>query len=390
MTRRIASAPDVARVPFVDLERIHRPLRSEIDAALDGVLRRGDFILGEAVERFERNFATYVGVEHAVGVGSGTAALAIALKAAGIGPGDEVVVPAHTFSASALAVLHTGAEPVFCDVDASHGLIDTGSAAAVIGPNTAAIIVVHLYGRTVPIKPFRELADRYGLALIEDAAQAHGAAWGGRRAGSLGTAAAFSFYPSKNLGAFGDAGMVTTDDAGLADRARRWRNLGQEGKGPHEVAAGNDRLDTLQAAVLDVKLPHLDRWNAERRHAARIYCEHLPAALETLPPRPEDEDVFHLFPVRVRGGETERDALRESLTHAGIGTGVHYSPAVHLQPVFERRGVEPRVTLERSRQWAACELSLPIFAGITEREVRSVCDAVSAAIDSEDTAVTSR
>lgn len=373
-------------VPFVDLDRQHEPLRAEIRAAIEGVLERGDFILGAAVDSFEQNFAAYLGVEHAVGVASGTAALSIALKAAGIGPGDEVIVPAHTFSASAFAAVHAGAEPVFCDVDRGTGLIDPASAADAVGPRTAAVVAVHLYGQVAEVDSIREICDGRGLALIEDAAQAHGARRSGRRAGSLGDVSAFSFYPSKNLGAIGDGGMICTNDAALADRARRWRNLGQEGKGPHLVAAGNERLDTLQAAVLDVKLPHLDAWNAERRRAAAVYYELLPSTLGTLPARPGAEDVFHLFPVRVEGGAAERDALRAELTRAGIATGVHYYPAVHEQPAFDQAAGARRVGLVEAERWAAQELSLPIFAGITNREVGAVCAALDTALAQERTA----
>jgi len=291
-----------------------------------------------------------------------------------------VIVPAHTFSASALAVLHAGAEPVFCDVEPATGLIDPESAAAAVGERTAAVIAVHLYGQVVELGRLRQLCESKGLLLLEDAAQAHGARSGNARAGALGSVSAFSFYPSKNLGAFGDGGMICTDDAGLAERARRWRNLGQDGKGPHAVPAGNERLDTVQAAILDVKLPHLDAWNESRRQAAEAYADRLPPGLSALPKRDGSEDVFHLFPVRVPGTASDRDALRAELGAAGIGTGLHYTPAVHRQPAFAERGRDEAVTLTESERWADQELSLPIFAGMTQREVGAVCAALTAAL----------
>lgn len=366
----IAATP----VPFVDLSRSHEPLADQIDEAIAEVRGRGDFILGEAVERFERRFADYVGVDHAIGVGSGTAALAIALRASGIGPGDEVIVPAHTYIATALAVVHAGAEPVFCDVEAATGLIDVDSAAAVVGSRTAAIVPVHLYGQVAALEPLAELAGAHDLLLLEDSAQAHGARVGARLAGSLGDVSAFSFYPSKNLGAFGDGGMVCTDDAGIADLARRLRNLGQAEKGVHSEVGFNERLDTIQAAVLDAKLDHLDGWNGSRRQAAAWYREHLPDCVCCLPERVDVEDVFHLFPIRVPGGSPDRDGVAAALADRGIGTGVHYSPAVHQQPPFATAG--SAVPLAEAEAWAAEELSLPMFPGITEEEVGAVCTAL--------------
>jgi len=375
------------QVPFVDLARQHGPLTGEIEEAIGAVLERGDFILGEAVGEFERRFADYVGVRNAVGVGSGTAALSTALRAGGVGPGDQVIVPAHTYIASALAVLHAGAEPVFCDVDADTGLLDPTAAAAAVGPRTAAIIVVHLYGQVAATGALAELAGRRGLMLLEDSAQAHGARLEGRMAGTLGDAAAFSFYPSKNLGALGDGGMICTNDAELAAAARRWRNLGQAEKGVHAVPGLNERLDTLQAAVLLRKLLHLDEWNRSRRRAAGWYRQRLgveEAVAGLLPERPGAEDVFHLFPVRIGGGVSERDRVRAELGAAGIGTGIHYWPAVHRQPPFERAGgpAGAELPLVEAEAWAEQELSLPIFPGITEGEVEAVCAALERAVGS--------
>lgn len=361
-------------VPFVDLSRLHAPLRERLHEAVAEVIERGDFILGAEVAEFEREFAAYVGTEHAIGVNSGTAAIAIALAAAGIGPGDEVIVPAHTFIASALGVVHAGAMPVFCDVDERTGLIDLRSAAAVVGDRTVAIVPVHLYGQVCDMDAIARFAASHGLAVIEDAAQAHGARWGDGRAGSFGLASTFSFYPSKNLGGFGDGGAICTSDPAIAERARRLRNLGQLGKGDHHVAGSNERLDTIQAAVLRVKLPLLDGWNAGRVQAARAYCTRLPEEVQTLPVRDRCEDVHHLFPVRL----ADRDKVAERLAAGGIGTRVHYSPAVHQQPPFVDT---PRAEeLGRAEEWAASELSLPMFAGLTEGEVERVCGALASCL----------
>jgi dTDP-3-amino-3,4,6-trideoxy-alpha-D-glucose transaminase len=361
-------------VPFVDLGRAHAPIRGELEAAIEAVVERGDFILGDAVERFEEEFARYVGVSHAVGVKSGTAALAIALRAAGIGPGYEVIVPAHTYIASALGVVHAGARPVFCDVEDASGLIDLESAAAAVGDRTAAVMPVHLYGQACGMDAISDFADAHGIAVIEDAAQGHGAAWAGRRVGAFGLASAFSFYPSKNLGAFGDAGMVCTDDGAIAEGARRLRNLGQLEKGDHALAGYNERLDALQAAVLRVKLPHLDRWNASRAEAAGAYLRQLPDDVGTLPHRPRAENVHHLFPIRISG----RDEVAAALSRSGIATGIHYTRALHMQPPFEGRRIS--VELSSAECWAAEELSLPMFPGLGDDEVGTVCEGVRAAM----------
>jgi dTDP-4-amino-4,6-dideoxygalactose transaminase len=359
-------------VPFVDLERVHAPLREELDAAVAAVIQRGDFILGAAVDEFERDFAAYVGSDHAVGVNSGTAAIAIAIAAAGIGPGDEVIVPAHTFIASALGVVHAGATPVFCDVEETTGLIDLDSAAAVAGPRTAAVLPVHLYGQVCDMDAVARFAGDRGLAVIEDAAQAHGASWAGRRAGSVGLVSAFSFYPSKNLGAFGDGGAICTSDPAIAERARRLRHLGQLGKGDHLVSGFNERLDTIQAAVLRVKLPFLDAWNRTRVEAAELYRARLAESHRLLPVRAGADDIYHLFPIRLG----DRDGVAERLAASGVGVGVHYSPAVHEQPPF---AAAAHGQLTRAEAWAAGELSLPMFAGITEQEVDRVCEALAVA-----------
>jgi dTDP-3-amino-3,4,6-trideoxy-alpha-D-glucose transaminase len=354
-----------AQIPLVALGRQHESLREELQAAFERVMRSSGFTLGAEVERFEAEFAAYCGVRHCVGVASGTAALTIALQAAGIGDGDEVIVPAHTFIASALGVLESGAVPVFCDVEDGSGLIDLDSAGAALTSRTAAILPVHLYGQLCEMDAIESFAARHGLAVLEDSAQAHGASTNGRRAGSFGTAAAFSFYPSKNLGALGDGGAVCTNDDTIAEKARQLRNLGQRRKGEHVVAGVNERLDGLQAAFLRVKLPHLDAWNASRRRWAEAYREQLGDGVGLL----EDRDgscVYHLFPIRV----ADRDALLARLSENGVQTGVHYSPALHHQPPFA--ALKQRAEFPVAEAWAAEELSLPIFPELTPQEIERV------------------
>lgn len=363
-------------VPFVALDRQHAALEDELQEAFDRVWRTGAFILGGEVDAFEREFADYCEVAACVGVSSGTSALALALIAAGIGRGDEVVVPAHTFIASALGVLHAGATPVFCDVQADTGLIDPDSLDAVVGPRTAAVIPVHLYGQACDMDRINALAATRGLFVLEDAAQAHGARWHGRPVGSLGDAAAFSFYPSKNLGALGDGGAVCTDDTALAQRVAQLRHLGQRGKGEHLLIGYNARLHGLQAALLRVKLAHLNRWNDERRRHAKRLRGGLPNGLSPLAERPRSTCVYHLFPVR----HTSRDELAELLSADGIGVGMHYTPAAHRHPAFELLPARScPVELPESEAWAGQELSLPMFAELREAEVdRVVAACISA------------
>jgi dTDP-4-amino-4,6-dideoxygalactose transaminase len=356
-------------VPFVTLDRQHAALRDELSEAFERVVDTSGFILGAEVEGFESEFAAYCDALHCVGVGSGTAALILALIGAGIGPGDEVIVPAHTFIASALAVVHAGATPVFCDVDDATGLIDPDAVAAAVTERTAAIVPVHLYGQCCDMDRLGKTARDRGLFLLEDAAQAHGATWDGRRAGSLGDAAAFSFYPSKNLGALGDGGAVTTRDPALAERVRALRDLGQLGKGNHQLAGFNERLDGMQAALLRVKLPHLDAGNGARREHAATYRAVL-GDVRLLAETGRSPCVYHLFPVRV----PDRDGLRAALADEGIGTGVHYSPAVPDQPPFAAaRSADDGAN---ARAWAAEELSLPMSPELTRDEVERSAEAL--------------
>lgn len=352
-------------VPFMDLARQHAPLAAELHQAFDRVLGASAFILGDEVARFEADFAASCGVRRCVGIASGTAALTIMLQAVGIRHGDEVIVPAHTFVATALAVIHAGATPVCADVESGTGLLDPRAAAAMIGPRTAAILPVHLYGQVCAMDELGSLAERHGLALFEDAAQAHGATYRGRCAGALARAGAFSFYPSKNLGALGDGGAICTDDDELADRARRLRDLGRSDGADHRVVGYNERLDGLQAALLQVKLRHLETWNEARRELATRYRALLQGSVELLEEKPESPCVYHLFPVRV----DDRDGLARALAERGIGTGIHYPIALPDQAVLPKlRGAEAHV----ARDWAKRELSLPMFPELTGRETDSV------------------
>ena len=361
-------------VPFVALDRHHDALEAQLQAAFQRVLRTNAFILGDEVERFEADFAAYCGSRACVGVASGTAALMLLMRAAGIGPGDEVIVPGHTFIASALGVVHAGATVVFCDVEEDTGLIDPDAAAAAVTDRTAAILAVHLYGQVCAMEPLAGLARRHGLILLEDAAQAHGATYRGRRTGSLGAGAAFSFYPSKNLGALGDGGAICTDDEGLAQRARSLRNLGQRRKGEHVELGYNERLDGLQAALLSAKLPHLEAGNAARRRHAARYREGLGGRVDVLGERQDSPCVYHLFPVRV----PDRDATQQRLHDAGIQTAVHYTPATHLHPAWD--GIIRTPTLPSAERWAREELSLPMFPELRDDEIDRVVTACADAL----------
>jgi dTDP-3-amino-3,4,6-trideoxy-alpha-D-glucose transaminase len=370
----LAARPNTQSVRFVALEKQHAVIEQELSDAFTRLVGSSAFTLGTEVEGFEAEFAAYCGVEHCVGVASGTAALALMLRAYGIGAGDEVIVPGHTFIASALAVAHVGATPVLCDVDAGTALIDPDAARAAVGPRTAAILAVHLYGQACDMDRLGALAQSRGLLLLEDAAQAHGARYRGRRTGSLGAAAAFSFYPSKNLGALGDGGAVCTNDELLAARIRRLRHLGQRGKGEHVELGFNERLDGLQAAMLRVKLPHLDAWNDRRREHARMYRELLDPAVRVVEEKPESPSIYHLFPARF----DDRDAVAEALRGHGIETGIHYAPAVHGHEAWAESPLR-HGALPNAEAWAAEELSLPMHPDLVSEEVERVVDAVHAA-----------
>jgi dTDP-3-amino-3,4,6-trideoxy-alpha-D-glucose transaminase len=369
-----AAAVAHQRVRFVALDRQHAQIEDELREAFARLLGSSAFTLGTELEQFEAAFAQYSEVDHCVGVSSGTAALALILRASGIGPGDEVIVPGHTFIASALAVAHVGARPVLCDVDDRTGLIDPAAARAAAGPRTAAILAVHLYGQACDMAAIEAVAKPHGLLVLEDAAQAHGALYNGRRVGSLGAAAGFSFYPSKNLGALGDGGAVCTDDPQLAARVRQLRHLGQRGKGEHVELGYNERLDGLQAALLRVKLPYLDGWNDARRATAARYQELLGSDVRLLEERPDSPCIYHLFPARF----PDRDAVAVALRARGIETGVHYAPAVHQHPAWAKFPLR-HGELPVAETWAAQELSLPMHPDLQPDEIERVAEAVQAA-----------
>lgn len=356
-------------VPFVDLARLHDDLRGPLDRAWNSVLNHGRFVGGPEVDRFENAFARYCGVGHCAGVGNGTDALELALAGLGIGTGDEVLVPANTFVATAEAVCAVGAVPRFVDVLPDTLLMDPAAAAAAIGPNTAAIMVVHLFGQMADVVALSALAERHGLALIEDAAQAHGAEFAGRLAGSWGAAATFSFYPGKNLGALGDGGAVVSDDADLIARIRRSANHGRSDtdRHAHDVVGRNSRLDTLQAAVLLAKLTGLDEANAARAEMMERYRLGLPHWCVPVAQHPEARSVYHLAVVQV----PDRAAVTRALDVAGIGWGIHYPVACHRQPAFAAYATGSLPVAEAA---AGRILSLPMFPTLSVDSVERVCE----------------
>lgn len=364
------------KVPFVDLQGQHATIAAEVQAAIQQVLERSDFILGDEVGRFEEEFARYIGVRHATGVGSGLAALELALRAYGIGVGDEVITAANTFIATLLAISAVGARPVLVDADPGTYNLDPSALAAAITPRTRAILPVHLYGQPAELEPILAMAERHHLVVIEDAAQAHGAAYAGRRAGAWGHAAAFSFYPAKNLGAYGDAGMVVTNDGVIAEKVRQLRNYGERVKYEHVVTGTNSRLDTIQAAVLRVKLRYLDQWNAARREHAAAYNAVLAELPVELPATAAKAvHIYHLYVVQL----DNRDQVQEALHAQEISTGIHYPIPIHLQQACVdlgyRRGDFP--VTERA---AGRILSLPMYPEMTRAQREHVATALHQAV----------
>lgn len=374
-------------VPFVDLDWQHRPLSAAIQSAIAQVVADGDFVLGKAVRDFEMSFSAACQARFGVGVGCGTEAIALGLTACGIGPGDEVILPANTFVATLIGVLRTGATPVLVDCDRATALMDLEAAERAITPQTRAIIPVHLYGQMVSPQGLRALAERYSLLIFEDAAQAHLAEREGYRAGSLGKGAAFSFYPSKNLGALGDGGMVVTAEESVAQTLRSLRNYGATRKYYHTDPAGtNSRLDTLQAAVLQVKLPHLATWNQARNTLAQAYDRKLaPLAEHGIVPMRNDAGpghVYHLYVVRVTEAcPLSREKLQAHLGEHQIQTGIHYPIPCHLQPAFASLGYGPSA-FPQAEALSQEILSLPMYPGLTEAQVDRVVNAMVEAVTS--------
>jgi dTDP-4-amino-4,6-dideoxygalactose transaminase len=365
------------RVPFLDLNSQHARLRTELDAALRSVIDTGSFVGGPAVEQFEREFARFSGRRHARGVASGTAALAIALRALDLGPHDEVITTAHSAVPTAEAIVLAGATPVLVDIDPYTWLIDPDRVEAAITPRTRALLPVHLYGMPAPLDRLLEIAARHDLAVIEDCAQSAGARFHGRQVGSFGLAGCHSFFPSKNLGAFGDGGAIVTDDARIDRFAATYRDHGRLEKFMHERIGANERLDALQASVLSVKLQHLEAWNALRRRVADWYAEDLRDidGLRVQRRVRDAEPVWHLFVIAAR----DRDSLAARLRDKGIGTGLHYPLSLNLQPAFAFLKQGPG-SLPQAERTCREVLSLPMDPFLTREQVRYVADSVKQAV----------
>jgi dTDP-4-amino-4,6-dideoxygalactose transaminase len=363
----------VIQVPFVDLKAQYAGIKPEIDAAIQRVVDGAGFILGEEVSNFEQALAATVGSRDAVGVSSGTGALLLALLAVGVKPGDEVITTAHTFIATAEAVSRIGARPVFVDIDPRTYNIDPNQVESAITERTKVILPVHLYGQPAELKPLRDIANRHRLVLIEDAAQAIAAEYDGQRCGSIGDLACFSFYPSKNLGAYGDAGAVTGNDETLLAKVRKLRDHGRISKYEHDELGFGQRIDAIQAAILGAKLPHLEAWTEARRSHARLYNEVLSGAdVETPFESRNVRHVYHLYVIRT----ARRDALLQHLKEKGIDAGIHYPIPVHRQPVYLKLGYG-EVSLPATEQAAGEILSLPMYPELRGEQIEYVAQAVS-------------
>ncbi len=363
-------------VPFNSLKSQYQRIEEEVLSATKRVYEKGRYILGEEVAAFEQEFARYCGVRYGVGVGSGTDALCLSLKAAGIGEGDEVVTTANSFIASALAISFTGAKPLFVDIDHQTYTMDPDALELFLNRRMAksgwqkvkAVLPVHLYGHPAEMSVIVEIADRYGLCVIEDACQAHGAKYGGKKVGSFGSLGCFSFYPTKNLGAYGDGGMVVTDHRGLYEKLRLLRCYGEKKKYHHTLKGGNSRLDELQAAILRVKLNHLDQWNEERRKKAALYSEKL-SSLDVVRPfeKKAARHVYHLYVIRAR----KRDSLQAHLNRRGIETMIHYPIPIHQQWAYRELG-HKKGEISLTERYSRSILSLPFFPEIRESEIDEV------------------
>ncbi|MBD2185950.1 DegT/DnrJ/EryC1/StrS family aminotransferase [Planktothrix sp. FACHB-1355] len=370
----------MTKIPFVDLSFQHEPLINQIEQAILTVLHQGDFIMGKAVAEFETAFANACGVEYGIGVACGTDAIALGLQACGIRPGDEVILPANTFVATLIGVLHAGATPIFVDCDPETALIDLKAAEKAISEQTRAIVPVHLYGQMVSPKQLRDLASAHNLIIFEDAAQAHLAEREGYKAASIGKAAAFSFYPSKNLGAIGDGGILVTNDAEVAQKMRSLRNYGAPQKYLHTEYGTNSRLDTLQAAVLNVKLPHLPEWNNLRNAAAQEYDRLLePLRSHGIFPIHNQSGtghIYHLYVIRINEScAIEREKIQAELSAVGIQTGIHYPLPCHLQPAYQYLGYKAG-DFPNSEILSKQILSLPMYPGLSQTQIVQVVQAL--------------
>lgn len=359
-------------IAFLDLKQQYQGIKDEVLEAVGRTFENTAFVLGPEVAAFEETFAKYAGAKYAVGHNSGTAALHMALLAMGVGDGDEVITIPHTFVATVAAIMYTNAKPVFVDVDPDSYTMDPSKIEAAITSKTKAIMPVHLYGQPADMDPIMEIANKHGLMVLEDAAQAHGAEYKGRRIGSIGTAAGFSFYPGKNLGAYGDGGIAVTNDAQVADKLRMLRNYGQRQKYYHEVVGYNRRLDSLQAAALSVKLPYLDGWNASRReHAARYHELLADTSVVTSGMVDGAESVWHLYVIRCE----DRDGLMAHLSQQGISTGIHYPVPVHLHAAYKSLGYAEG-SFPVAEAYASKILSLPMYPEMSAEQVEYVASAV--------------
>ncbi len=365
-------------IPFVDLKAQYSSIKTEIDATVLRTLESTQFILGSEVAAFEEAFARYCGVEHAIGVNSGTSALHLALVAAGVGPGDEVITVPHTFVATVAAIEYSGARPVFVDIDPRYYTMDPGKIERAITSRTKAILPVHLYGQVADMDPILDIARRRGLVVIEDAAQAHGAEYKGRRAGSLGDLGCFSFYPGKNLGAYGEGGAVVTRNAEFAAKIRMLRDWGQKAKYNHVIKGFNYRLEGLQGAILRVKLKYLEQWTESRRAHAALYSRLLAGAAVTPEARPDSRHVYHVYAIRSRN----RAKLQEELAAQGIQTGIHYPVPVHLMEAYRELGYREGSFPEAEK--AAHEvLSLPMYPELADEQIRAVAQALAVSVEQE-------
>ena len=361
------------KIPFVTFLPMEKELSNELRGAFDRVFTRSWYIEGVEDEAFEKAFAEYCGTKYCVGVGNGLDALMLALKALGIGEGDEVIVPSNTYIATALAVTYVGATPVFVEPDISTFNINPELIVAAISKKTKAIMPVHLYGQACDMDPIMDVAKKYGLYVVEDCAQAHGATYKGRKVGTFGDVAGFSFYPGKNLGALGDAGAAITNNEELANKIRTLGNYGSDYKYHHIFKGNNSRLDELQAAFLAAKLPHLDRMNTERRRIAKMYTEGIENVKITTPyVLPDCVPVWHIYGIRC----TERNALEKHLNSKGIGTNKHYPIPMHLQECYKDLNI-PQGSLPIAEEISNTELSIPMYYGMTDDEIRYVIDAIN-------------
>jgi len=365
------------KIPLLDLYAQYLSIKDEVDAAIQRTIAQSAFIGGDELRMFETEFAAYCDVGSAVGVGNGTDAVYLALRALGIGPGDEVITVAHTFIATAEGISLTGARPVFVEINDDTMLMDPDAVEAAITSKTRAIVPVHLYGQPCDMDGIMEIANRHGLRVVEDAAQAHGARWRGRRVGSFGDLACFSFFPGKNLGAYGDAGAVVSQDEALAKRVRMLANHGRLDKYYHRMEGVNSRLDGLQAAILRIKLRNLDAWNAGRRRAARYYASALADADARLPAvDARAEPAWHLYVVRV----ADRDDVLKELNARGMGAGVHYPVPLHRQPAYQHLNI-PEGALPITERTAASVLSVPMYPEMSSEQLAAVAQTLLETID---------